>query len=167
MLEEWRDVRHYEGIYEVSNLGRVRNNRKQILKQYQEDTGYLSVKLHKEGISIKRYVHRLVAIAFIENPENKPQVNHKYHDKTDNRAESLEWTTVSENRKHMLRDGRSSQQRPITLKLIDSDRKFNFCSHADASRFLNRNIDYISAIIRRKSRRCRDKLGNVYIIINE
>lgn len=40
MLEEWRDVKHYEGIYEVSNLGRVRNNRKQILKQYQEDTGY-------------------------------------------------------------------------------------------------------------------------------
>lgn len=167
MLEEWRDVKHYEGIYEVSNLGRVRNNRKQILKQYQEDTGYLSVKLHKEGISIKRYVHRLVAIAFIENPENKPQVNHKYHDKTDNRAESLEWTTVSENRNHMLRDGRSSQQRQVTLQLNDSDRIFKFCSHADASRFLKRNNDYISATIRRKSRKCKDKLGNVYTIIDE
>ena len=54
MLEEWRDVRHYEGIYEVSNLGKVRNKRGQILNQYKEDTGYLSVKLHKEGISIKR-----------------------------------------------------------------------------------------------------------------
>lgn len=167
MLEEWRDVKHYEGIYEVSNLGRVRNKRKQILKQFKEDTGYLSVKLHKEGISIKRYLHRLVAIAFIENPENKPQVNHKYHDKTDNRVESLEWNTVSENRNHMLREGRSSQQREVTLRLNDSDRIFKFCSHADASRFLKRNNDYISATIRRKSRKCRDKLGNVYTIIDE
>lgn len=167
MVEEWRDVRHYEGIYEVSNQGRVRNNRGQILKQFKEDTGYLSVKLHKEGISIKRYVHRLVAIAFIENPENKPQVNHKYHDKTDNRSESLEWTTVSENRNHMLRDGRSSQQRAVTLLVNDGDRSFTFCSHAEASRFLKRNNDYVSAIIRRKSRKCKDILGKVYIIIDE
>ena len=66
--------------------------------------GYLKVNLHKNNISETRYVHRLVAEAFIENPENKVTVNHKDGDKKNNSSSNLEWATYSENHKHSYRE---------------------------------------------------------------
>jgi hypothetical protein len=107
IFEEWRDVPGYEGLYEVSNLGEVRsldrittmkNEVKRIthgklLKQgkYNSKSNYRGVALCKEGISTKHSVHRLVALAFIPNPENLPEINHKDENKQNNRVDNLEW----------------------------------------------------------------------------
>ena len=97
MEEEWKDIKGFEGKYMVSNLGRVKslnyNNtgKEGILKAYTNVHGYLFVVLYKEGKRKLPLVHRLVAQAFLENPQNLPEVNHKNEDKTDNRVENLEW----------------------------------------------------------------------------
>lgn len=100
MKEIWRDIVGYEGLYQVSNLGRVRSmDRYDNLKHFRKGkiliqhiyTGYLYVSLCKNG-KIKMYrVHRLVAMAFIPNPNNLPQVNHKDENKQSNIVENLEW----------------------------------------------------------------------------
>lgn len=108
--EEWRPIKNYEGLYEVSSLGRVKSlnkklgsrNRKNqiILKQNLDTYGYPQILLSKNGIVNSAKVHRLVADAFIPNLENKPTVNHKFGIKTDNRITELEWFTISEQTKH-------------------------------------------------------------------
>lgn len=90
MIEEWKDIPSYPGMYEVSNLGRVRRNGK-ILKPIKDRYGYLLVNLYKNGIVRKFLVHRLVALAFLPNPQNLPQVNHKDENKTNNCLDNLEW----------------------------------------------------------------------------
>lgn len=96
--EIWKDVVGYEGLYQVSNLGRVRSlgfdkwHKGKIIKGcFDGKKKYLFVSLHKEGKSKGFNIHRLVATAFIPNPNNLPQVNHKDEDKTNNCADNLEW----------------------------------------------------------------------------
>lgn len=107
-MEIWKDIPDYEGLYQVSNLGRVKGLiRGKILKQSILTNGYLNVWLSKDGrVKIKR-VHRLVAMAFIPNPDNKPQVNHIDKDVTNNCVNNLEWVTASENQMHSYRFGRN------------------------------------------------------------
>ena len=103
MNEIWKDIEEAPN-YEVSNLGRVRNKKtRRILNPgVYGATGYKQVNMAipAEGNKQrKRYIHRLVAIAFVPNPDNKREVDHINGDKTDNRAENLEWVTSSENQK--------------------------------------------------------------------
>ena len=96
IIEEWRPVVGYEGLYEVSNLGRIKSlgndktRKEKILSQYENKNGYLYVNLCKDGKVKNCRVNRLVGNAFIENPNNYPCYNHKNEIKTDNRAENLE-----------------------------------------------------------------------------
>jgi len=104
--EEWKSINNYEGLYEISTLGRAKtlnyNKTKEIriLKQGLGSKGYLTICLYRLGTKFTRTVHSLVAKTFIPNPDNKPDVNHKKGIKTDNRFFMLEWNTESENSQH-------------------------------------------------------------------
>ena len=92
--EYWKPVVGYEGLYEVSNLGRVKSlkfGKERILKPQKDTSGYLCVTLCKNNNQCQFKVHRLVAEAFIPNPNNLPQTNHKDECKTNNIASNLEW----------------------------------------------------------------------------
>ena len=105
-MEIWKDIKGYEGLYQVSNKGHVKslgNNKtrkEKILSLKPESHGYVKVKLCKNNKREHKYVHRLVAEAFLPNPDNLPVVNHKIDDfehRSDNRVENLEWCTVEYN----------------------------------------------------------------------
>ena len=96
----WASIRGFDGIYEVSNCGLVRRIGKKILKSYTRPKGYSMVSLCKKGVVSVRYVHRLVAIAFVENSENKKCVNHKDGIKHNNNSSNLEWCSHVENMQH-------------------------------------------------------------------
>lgn len=99
--ERSKDVKGYEGIYAVTTDGRVWSYRRKIwLKQYDNSHGYMFVALSVQGKDIDKKVHRLTAEAFVDNPYNKPQVNHKNGIKSDCRASNLEWVTARENLQH-------------------------------------------------------------------
>ena len=101
--EVWNDIQGYEGLYQVSNLGRVkslnynRTGKECILKYGINTDGYLYVILSKNCICKNRTIHRLVATAFIDNPDNLPYINHKDENKLNNRVENLEWCTAEYN----------------------------------------------------------------------
>lgn len=95
--EEWKQIDDYDN-YSVSTLGNVRNDETmRILKGRYDTHGYLKVALYKNCKISQYFIHRLVALAFIPNPENKPYVDHIFNNITDNRVQSLRWCTIQEN----------------------------------------------------------------------
>ena len=99
--EVWRDVDGYDGMYQVSDLGRVRSlkyGKVRVMKPQKDKGGYLSVHFYKDSIEKSFLVHRLVAQAFIPNDdENKTQINHRNEDKTENKVSNLEWCSAQYN----------------------------------------------------------------------
>ncbi len=122
-MEIWKKVKGYEDCYEVSNLGNVRSLTRKVertnpsggksfyiykskmLKSCVTKKGYLRLGLYLNDIKNNHQIHRLVASAFVDNPENKDQVNHINAIKTDNRAENLEWVSNYENFRHSVKLG--------------------------------------------------------------
>lgn len=114
-LEEWRDIKDYEGLYQVSNLGRVKSlifwsnvhkkffKREKIMKFGRNKQGYLTVVLCKDKIQTGKNVHRLVAEAFIPNPRKLQEINHKDENPSNNCVDNLEWCTHKYNINYGIR----------------------------------------------------------------
>ena len=172
MEEQWRDISGYEGLYQVSNLGQVKSLprmakskndsyrvvKEAILKQYVSNTGYLRVYLYKDGKMKPHSVHRLVAIAFVPNPENLPIVNHKSEVKTENHASNLEWCDLSYNVRYGTGISRTSEKQKLTMttskavNMYSRDNTFirQFISISEASRETGLSITCISNSCNRK-----------------
>lgn len=140
--EIWKDIEGFEGIYQISNCSRVKSLDREvkghkstwikkgtIMKTTLNHKGYESISLCKNGTKQTAFTHRLVAIAFISNSENKPQINHKNGIKTDNRIENLEWCTNSENQIHAYENGlnkwtenhsNAMRKRGFTIRKLDN-----------------------------------------------
>lgn len=148
MNEIWKPMKDYEGYYEVSNKGRIKSlERKQgnrmlkekILKLPIYRTGYPYVFLSKNGKNKKYTIHRLVAEAFIPNPENKPVVNHIDSVRDNNFVENLEWATVSENMFHAYTlGGQRKNKRPVAQYSRDGLLIRKFESIIDAANYLGK-----------------------------
>lgn len=142
--EEWRDIPETYGLYQVSNLGRVKSLHhfhgffEKIMRFDETDGGYYQVTLSVFGKKARYKVHRLVAMLFIPNPLNLPQINHKNENKKDNRAENLEWCDA----KYNVNYGTSLARRIETIgkKVLCHETGKRFPSCAETGRQMG--IDY-------------------------
>ena len=169
--EHWEDIENYEGIYQVSNYGRVKSlsrkisngtgfyiSKEKILSGHINSKGYIQVELKGKPV----LVHRLVAKVFIPNIDNKPQVNHIDGDKINNRVENLEWCTNSENQIHAYKNGlniHSGKSGRPKKKVCQIDLKTGkiiniFNSIAEARRSLGVSKDNISQVCNGKRHKC-------------
>lgn len=181
MEEVWKPVPGYEGIYEVSNAGRVKslkrfavdpNGRKRllpekILKLKTEKAGRedFRVTLWKDAVCDDYLVSRLIAMAFLPLPYDKLTVNHINGDYQDNRVENLEWVTLRENIQHGFATGLyESTQKKVSLIPCDGGETLFFDSMAEASRFVGKNHGYISDKINKSYRYAFGKNGETYVI---
>jgi hypothetical protein len=157
LQEEFRPIKEFEGMYLISNKGKVYSNKtNKILIPHVDKDGYLKVKLSGK----QRFIHRLVAIEFIPNPNNLLQVNHKNGVKTDNYVDNLEWCTLQYNIDHAYKHNLGNYREKSQEKLDNINRynkyliiclvnkntgvKTVFSSTIKAANFLNTNIEYIS-----------------------
>lgn len=134
----WKDIKGFEGLYQVSDTGKVKRISSEVtsitgqkyivpgrmLKTTLTGRGYPTVTLSKQGKVKRYYVHRLVAEAFIPNPENKPTVNHINGNKLQSNVENLEWSTYSDNNQHAYNTGlKASGEGQYKAKLTEEDVK--------------------------------------------
>ena len=118
-MEEWRDVVGYEGLYEVSDLGKVRSSYTGRILSPGISQGYYYVALYKDGIRHNKQVNRLVAEAFLPNVKRYPLVHHKNEIKTDNELSNLEWQSYTYNNTYngvAVRRGENQRGRPSPFK---------------------------------------------------
>ena len=141
MEEIWKDIKDFEGLYKVSNLGNVKSSERRVkngkntfrtqkerlvkLKPNLERNGYVYCMLYKDNKAYSKQVHRLVALAFIQNPDNLPQVNHKDGNKENNSIDNLEWVTDIQNKKHAWKTGlANAEHRKQKIKCIQTGEVF-------------------------------------------
>lgn len=126
--EVWKDlpIEEYKGLYLVSNKGRLFSVRKsKIFSQYITNSGYMQATLtNRYGVRKHEYLHRLVAMAFIENPNNLPQVNHINEIKVDNRVENLEWVSAKDNINYGTGNERRAKKLSVAIDQFDLDGNF-------------------------------------------
>ena len=174
--EIWKPVKGYEGIYEVSNLGRVKslprlkycghkNSKPQkvherILTSWVDRLGYVKVRLSKNGESKTTLLHRVIADAFIEPVEGKNEINHKDGVKANNAIENLEWATRGENVKHAFlnklkhpKRGEENNKSKLNWESVREIRRLhsNGLSQKDLSRRFGVTIANVSSIVNHKT----------------
>lgn len=150
MNEIWKDIKDFIGLYQVSNFGRVKSlkwGKERILKPRKLKCGYFAVILYKDGVTKSYFIHRLVAQAFLPNPNNLPQVNHKNENKTDNRVENLEWC-----------DQKYNCQYSFAKTILQFDKKGNFITEFPSTMEVYKQLGYgkgnISACCNGKRKSC-------------
>lgn len=164
MKETWKPIAGYEGRYEVSDLGNVaslkfaRGSSRRLLKQSTNTWGYSQVTLSRDKEKRNKTVHRLVAEAFIENPNQYKQINHVDENKRNNRADNLEWCDSKHNINHGGRNSRVSNtlKRPVIATLPDGTEEY-YKSIKDAAETLHVSHSIISASLHKRSRHKRAK----------
>ena len=150
MKEIWRPIENFEGLYEVSNLGRVKSLARKSWNGYKmietkevitygskHTTGYMTKVLYKDNKHYNKSVHRLVAEAFIPNPTNKKQVNHIDEDKHNNCVDNLEWVTPRENNMHGTRIERITNKRGFKVICVETGKEY--MSVRECAREMNLN----------------------------
>ena len=143
MVEEWKDIIGLEGRYQISNFGNVKSlnyNEKRyerVLKPQRMKTGYLCVNIGGK----LRTIHRLVAIAFIENPKNCPCVNHKDGNKKNNNVNNLEWCSYGQNIKHAYKTGlKVATSNHLKRKILQYDKNMNFIKEGECTKDVQRSL---------------------------
>jgi len=148
-MEKWKAVKGYEGIYEVSNLGNVRSldrfdsagrELKGRIMKLTNSRGYLQVWLCKNGKKKMFKAHRLVAIAFIENPDNLPHAGHQDDDKLKNNVNNLYWTDAKENNTHNGRHLRGAAKK--SKEVFQYDKNNNFLKRFTSAAEIQRQLGY-------------------------
>lgn len=146
MIEIWRDIEGFEGLYQVSNLGNVKSlnynhtGKEKLLKQcvMSKKKKYLVVTLYKNQAKKNHYVHILVGKAFIPNPEGLPQINHKDENPQNNNIENLEWCNQEYNNSYGTRAERSAISRGKTVRCVETGVVYPSVSHAARGTNINR-----------------------------
>jgi hypothetical protein len=170
--EIWKDVEGFEG-YKVSSFGRIKSFKHKkagrILKLPLKAWGYFQTTLFKLGKPKFLSVHKLVALAFIPNPENKPEVNHIDGNKTNNNVQNLEWVTLSENSLHAFKIGLSKKGKDrknwksyINIYSKTGEFLMQTVSLQDAAKWIRENTKYIKADRTSVCRACNGRCGIVY-----
>ena len=158
--EIWCSVKNYENLYEVSDKGRVKSfkfDKERILKPVRDSGGYLVVNLYKNSEKKMYYVHRLVSQAFIPNPNNLPEVNHKDENKTNNSVQNLEWCTDKYNTNYGTRNQRVSEK--LSKPVLQYEKSGAFVREWKSMNDVQRNLNYCQCSI---SRCCNGILKTAY-----
>ena len=168
-MEEWKDIPGYAGLYQVSNLGRVKSlrfNKERIMKSTNSH-GYQSIELCVNNVRFITGVHRLVAMAFLPNPQNLPEVNHKDRNRSNNCVDNLEWVTQSENVAHAYRHGvlpRSTyQNQPNQITIKDIKTNTEYFSIREAARQTKHKRDTIKRSLELNIPVCNNTHHFIYI----
>lgn len=198
MEEIWKDIKGYEGKYQVSNLGNVRSlnyrgsGKVKLLRQTSDKKGYKRMSLYKNGKMKTCRVHRLVAIAFLPNPNNYKEVNHKDEDKSNNNVNNLEWCTreyninygtamkrssenhkgktFSEERKKKISESLKGKDNPNAKPILMYDKEGNFIKRfecvSDANEYFGkaRNFGGINNCLKG---RCKTTYGYIFRYVEE
>ncbi len=151
--EIWKDIEGFEGLYQVSNMGRVRSLDREDMRGHhvkgkalseRPNKGYLGVALYRDGNAKGYPVHRLIAKAFLDNPSNLPEVNHKDEDKTNNATSNLEWCTRRYNCNYGTRNDRVGKASGKSIYVVmNSGHCYFFRSATKAAELLGLNTQAI------------------------
>lgn len=182
-MEQWRDVKGYEGKYQVSNLGNVRSvdrtftnscgvivtRKGMLLKPNLNRDGYLKVTMHKGGKVNTILIHRQVADAFIPNDKNYPQVNHKDGNKLNNNAANLEWCTALDNMHHAAEQGlrnkaleyAKSMRKPVIATNIETGEETFYRSVHEAEKIFGNHVTNVLKGSRNKTKGHKFRFANI------
>lgn len=147
IMEIWKDINGYDGLYQVSNYGNIKSVKSgRVLSAVKNNRNYLYVGLYKNKKRTMFQIHRLVAAAFVNNPCGFPCVNHKDENAENNKAENLEWCSYRYNNVYGTRLERASKSKykPVNQYSIKGAFLRRFCSIQDANEFLGQKQTHIS-----------------------
>lgn len=155
--EEWKPIEGFEELYHVSNYGRVKSlprrgtiNETRILKPCKNRDGYLQVCLYKDSTKQYKTIHRLVAEAFLPNPNNLPCINHKDENKENNNVENLEYCDIAFNNSYGTRNERVSKAMTngkLSKTVLQYDRNGNFIREWPSAREIERQLGFVNGNI--------------------